>query len=147
VDFEKPALVLTARGGASQNDGELEARNVSRILLSLSLIAALSGPLLRQAEGADDLIRSLSELGCPPLLEEADGGVGDDSGATILSKVPGSDAGVMDSPDLLPAVAVELPARFPSPPDADALSLDSRQGPPRSEGTPARLARLQRFLF
>jgi hypothetical protein len=45
------------------------------MLLSLSLVAAPSGPLLRQAEGADDLIRSLAELGCLPLLEAADGEV------------------------------------------------------------------------
>jgi hypothetical protein len=117
------------------------------MLLSLSLIAALSGPLLRQAEGADDLIRSLAELGCPPLLEEADGGVGDDPGATILSKAPGAVAGVNDSPGLFEAAAAGFQAVYRSPSDAHVPSLDSRHGPPRSEGTPARLARLQRFLF
>jgi hypothetical protein len=55
-----------------------------RILVWLGLLAALSGPLLRQAEGAEDLVRSLAELGCPPLVEETDGGVGDDAGAAVL---------------------------------------------------------------
>jgi hypothetical protein len=120
---------------------------VSRLLLSLSLIAALSGPLLRQAEGAEDLIRSLAELGSPALLEEADGGVGDDSGATILPNAPGADAGLNDSPGLFLSAAVDLQSEYRSPFSADVFSLDFPHGPPRSEGAPARLARLQRFLF
>jgi hypothetical protein len=55
-----------------------------RTLLLCGLIAAVSGPLLRQAEGADDLARSLAELGDPPLVEGVDGGVGDDSGAAVV---------------------------------------------------------------
>jgi hypothetical protein len=61
------------------------------------LIAVFSGPLLRQAEGALDLTRSLAELGCPPLVEELDGGVGDDAGSTILSSRIGAPAGGHDS--------------------------------------------------
>jgi hypothetical protein len=58
---------------------------LSRTLVILALAATLSGPLLRAAEGADDLARSLGELGQPPLIEEVDGGVGDDSGAAVLA--------------------------------------------------------------
>lgn len=61
-----------------------ESASLARILLLLSLIAILSGPLLRAAE-ADDLVRSLAELERPPLMEDVDGGVGDDSGAAIYS--------------------------------------------------------------
>jgi hypothetical protein len=59
---------------------------LSRLLFYLSLIAILSGPLLRAAEGADDLSRSLAELGRPPLFEEADGGVGDDQGDSVIER-------------------------------------------------------------
>jgi hypothetical protein len=125
----------------------MEASTVSRIFLSLSLIAALSGPLLRQAEGAADLARSLAELGCPALLEEADGGVGDDSGSTILSMDPGAPAGVNAAPAFPEATVIDPWAQYPLPSLTHLPSLDSRQGPPRSECPPARLARLQRFLF
>jgi hypothetical protein len=60
-----------------------------RAFLLLSLAATLSGPFLRQSEGAEDLVRSLGELGCPPLVEETDGGIGDDSGAAVLSTAKG----------------------------------------------------------
>jgi hypothetical protein len=62
-----------------------ESASLARIFLLLSLVAVLSGPLLRAAEGADDLVRSLAELDRPPLMEDVDGGVGDDSGAAIYS--------------------------------------------------------------
>jgi hypothetical protein len=57
---------------------------VFRTLVILGLAATLCGPILRAVEGADDLSRSLAELGQPPLMEEVDGGVGDDSGAAVL---------------------------------------------------------------
>jgi hypothetical protein len=50
----------------------------------LSLIAALSGTPLRQAEEADDFTRSLRELGQGHVIETTDGGVGDDKEASIL---------------------------------------------------------------
>ena len=58
---------------------------MTRILAWLCLVATLSGPFLREEEGAEDLARSLAELGRGTLVEEVDGGIGDDSGATILS--------------------------------------------------------------
>jgi hypothetical protein len=58
-----------------------------RLSFLLSLIAALAGTPLREAEAASDLACSLAELGDGDHVEEIDGGVGDDSGATITSKV------------------------------------------------------------
>ncbi len=52
----------------------------------LCLTAALAGTPLRQAEAAGDLARSLAELDGGDLVEEVDGGVGDDSGETILER-------------------------------------------------------------
>jgi hypothetical protein len=51
----------------------------------LSLIAALAGTPLRLAEAADDMARSVAEFGVGDALGVPDGGVGDDSGATIKS--------------------------------------------------------------
>ena len=50
----------------------------------LCLIAALSGTPLRQAEAASDFARSHGESDQGRAIETIDGGVGDDSGATIL---------------------------------------------------------------
>ena len=58
-----------------------------RALVLLSLLAALAGTPLRLAEAAEDLARSLAELGRGVNLEEIDGGVGDDSGAVIKVEV------------------------------------------------------------
>src|SRR5690349_10380958 len=58
---------------------------MSRIAALLSLIAALTGMPLRQAEAAADLSRSLVELLQSASLEIPDGGVGDDSGDACLS--------------------------------------------------------------
>ena len=64
----------------------MEVTTVWRLAMSvLCLIAALAGSPLRQAEAAGDLARSLSELDGGAVIEEIDGGVGDDSGETILS--------------------------------------------------------------
>jgi hypothetical protein len=48
------------------------------------LIAALAGTPLRQAEAAGDFARSLADLEGEGVVEEIDGGVGDDAGETIL---------------------------------------------------------------
>src|SRR3954466_10527217 len=58
---------------------------MSRVAALLSLIAALTGMPLRQAEAAADLSRSLVELLQPANLEIPDGGVGEDSGDTPFS--------------------------------------------------------------
>ncbi len=54
-----------------------------RLMFLLALIAALGGTPLRIAEAADDLARSLAELGASAGMEVTDGGVGDDSDASV----------------------------------------------------------------
>ena len=77
----------------------------------LSLLAALSGTPLRQAEAASDLARSLAELLQAADIESPDGGVGDDSGVGTLTASHGPAADVLgrDRP-LFPA-----PSRFVGP--------------------------------
>src|SRR4051812_8722139 len=58
---------------------------MSRTAALLSLIAALAGMPLRQAEAAADLSRSFVELLQPANIEIPDGGVGDDSGDATFS--------------------------------------------------------------
>jgi hypothetical protein len=50
----------------------------------MCLIAALSGTPLRQVEAANDFARWLADLADDHGIETVDGGVGDDSGDTIL---------------------------------------------------------------
>ena len=56
-----------------------------RIAALLSLFVAFTGTPLRQAEAAADFARSLAEALEPAELETPDGGVGDDSGDTVLN--------------------------------------------------------------
>jgi hypothetical protein len=56
-----------------------------RVATMMTLIAALTGTPLRQAEAADDLCRSIIELLQAANIEIPDGGVGDDSGVGTLS--------------------------------------------------------------
>lgn len=56
-----------------------------RLAASMTLIAALTGTPLRQAEAAADLCRSMFELQETANIEIPDGGVGDDSGVGTLS--------------------------------------------------------------
>jgi hypothetical protein len=54
-----------------------------RLMFLLSLVAALSGTPLRLAEAAHDIACTLAESGGGDVIEVPDGGVGDDSDATI----------------------------------------------------------------
>jgi hypothetical protein len=88
------------------------------VMVLLCLIAALAGTPLRQAEAAGDLARSLAELDGGSVVEEIDGGVGDDSGETIL-KAAGGPSGSLralnaPAPDDGPGM-IHLPTapRFP----------------------------------
>ena len=58
-----------------------------RLAALLSLLAALTGTPLRQAEAAADLSRSLACLSQPDHLGSPDGGVGDDSGVVTLTEL------------------------------------------------------------
>jgi hypothetical protein len=116
---------------------------MSRFAALLSLVAALSGTPLRQAEAASDLSRALAESFQADRLEAPDGGVGDDSGVTIRGD---SQAGVAidmtPTPDSLP---LPTPAVSPRPP-GEAEGLWGRAwwtpDPPN-----LRCAWLQVFLF
>jgi hypothetical protein len=117
---------------------------MSRIAPLLILIAAFAGTPLRQAEAADDLCRSLTELLQPANIELPDGGVGDDSGIGTLS---GSHASVIADPLtltvplFLPVASVALPL---SPGEAEGLRQQVwwPSNPPNR-----RHAWLQIFLF
>jgi hypothetical protein len=107
----------------------------------LSLIAVLAGTPLRLAEAADDLARSLAETDNGVNLEQVDGGVGDDSGATIKPDVSSTTLAstfeqILLSPVTLPANLLDgfMCASAPEMPVG---------GLPHS-GHPC--ARLQRFL-
>jgi len=54
-----------------------------RLMFLLSLVAALTGTPLRIAETAHDIACALAESGGGDVIEVPDGGVGDDSDATI----------------------------------------------------------------
>ena len=117
-----------------------------RIMLLLSVIAALSGTALRQAEAANDFACSLAELRSDNTIEETDGGVGDDSGATILEHEPDSDL----SQDLTAWPSANfLETSLPGHPP----QVSSNDGRPRGRipvltvGSVRQHAWLQRFLF
>jgi len=111
-----------------------------RPLFLLSLIAALSATPMRLAEAAHDFARAVAELSGGAGIEVPDGGVGDDSGATIR-------AANTHAPDLAaqadPSQGTVSPAHTPPCRPlkrAAAVALLSPASLPR------RLAWLQRFL-
>jgi hypothetical protein len=112
----------------------------------LCLIAALSGTPLRQAEAASDFARSHSEIGQGHVIGITDGGVGDDSGATILKA--GGDTHPYPAMILLAPAAALL---TPFPPASSLPNLDIRRSADRLASVPAgsaqRHAWLQCFLF
>jgi hypothetical protein len=85
-------------------------------MLAICLIAALSGAPLRQAEAANDFVRQHAGTAEESVIEQVDGGVGDDSGETILKHGYGIqplDAIILMANDCLSTL---LPiALFPSP--------------------------------
>jgi hypothetical protein len=114
-----------------------------RLAALMTLIAALTGTPLRQAEAADDLCRSLSEMFHPAGLELPDGGVGDDSGVGTFSAPPSSLANPLTlvTPHLLSPVSARSPA---TQGEVEALRLQHwwTSDPPN-----VRNAWLQAFLF
>jgi hypothetical protein len=107
----------------------------------LSLIAALAGTPLREAEAAHDLACSLAELGGGDIIEEVDGGVGDDSGATIKSDGPHASMLLTSGDALPPPVILTV---LPGDSHDRAGTSRSAQHTPSS---PRRHALLQCFLF
>jgi hypothetical protein len=111
-------------------------------MLLLSLIAALCGTPLRQAEAASDLARSLAEVGDQDILEPEDGGIGDDSGVTIK-------AGCESPAHVLPPSVVGLDPR-PLPDSSSLWPNVCRRGPEfvsLTAGSDQGNASLQCFLF
>jgi hypothetical protein len=112
----------------------------------LSLIAALAGTPLREAEAANDFARSFGENGHGDAIETIDGGVGDDTEVTIL-KAAGNTQSltamnllVMVDDQIMPSIAIISVShtggrRWSDPPG----SLPACCG--------RRFAWLQRFLF
>jgi hypothetical protein len=115
--------------------------SVRRLSFLLSLIAALSATPLRQAEAAHDLACSLAELVGGDTIEETDGGIGDDSDATILSKMSLASLDLAISGPA-PAPTFQTPAHYsPIFPRVEGRAISP---PPRSS---TRQALIQCFLF
>ncbi|WP_165223353.1 hypothetical protein [Aquisphaera insulae] len=85
----------------------------------LSMLAALAGTPLRQAEAASDLARSLAELIQPADIEAPDGGVGDDAGLGTLTASHMQAADTLTVTDLVFLPPPASPA--PSPAAAEGL--------------------------
>jgi hypothetical protein len=122
------------------NYESLEDRYLRSLMFVLSLIATLAGAPLRAAEAAHDLATSVADLGDGDTLEMPDGGVGDDSGATIRSEVsraPLESAGAHS----LPAACLVATWRSSVPVERKADRIDVI-----ASGVARRLARLQCFL-
>ncbi len=115
-----------------------------RVAASLSLIAALTGTPLRQAEAASDFARALSHCFQPANLQPPDGGVGDDSGVVTLTAMHADIA----AESLLTACLFILPPDFgmPAITPAEAEGLNERVWWPPSPPN-IRQAWLQIFLF
>jgi hypothetical protein len=115
-----------------------------RLAVLITLIAGLTGTLLRQAEAADDFCRFATELLQPAGVEIPDGGVGDDSGVGTLSAPHGN--GLADP--LASATPLFL---LPVSQGSGATRREVEALPERVWCTPnppnARHAWLQAFLF
>lgn len=113
-----------------------------RPLVMLGLLAAVAGPLMRQAEAADDLARTLIALLSPCGIEPYDSGVGDEP---ELGAVKSTAAIALEAPAAAelhfaqPALSPNLPGR-PAPLFSPRLLHE----PPRAHAE--RLARLQLLL-
>jgi len=110
----------------------------------MTLIAALTGTPLRQAEAAADLCRSMFELHQTTDVEVPDGGVGDDSGVGTLSALFTSNLADLFASTvslLLPPVSAEPPV---TPDEIEALR-EVVWWPPNPPNV--RHAWLQSFLF
>jgi hypothetical protein len=121
---------------------------MTRLFGYLALTAALSGPLLRHAEAAEDLARALAELRDPGSAEETDGGVGDEAELGLLRADEGrvgpavNQGGSADGPISL------APLHFEPACSAFRLGPHVRfRSGRRAEPNARRQARLGSFLF
>jgi hypothetical protein len=107
----------------------------------LSLIAALSGTPLRIVEAAEDLAHSIAELSVlGSEIEPTDGGVGDDSDATIKANPTHVPVSLMAALDLPRPLSLACSARH-----LLRCPADPPRRPPSSHSQ--RLALLQCFLI
>lgn len=113
----------------------------------LCLIAALSGTPLRQAEAANDFVRSFGgEFEHGDVLQTVDGGVGDDAEVSILK--PSTDTQSFPATILLAMPVVHFNSELPSsflPKIGGRGPVDLRGLLPA--GSARRCAWLQCFLF
>jgi hypothetical protein len=115
-----------------------------RLAALMTLIAALTGTPLRQAEAAADLCRSMLQSPQTANIEIPDGGVGDDSGVGTLSgslTVSFADPFAWTTPLFLPPVSA---VPFATPREVEALR-EVVWWPPNPPNI--RHAWLQTFLF
>lgn len=115
-----------------------------RLAVLLSLLAALTGTPLRQAEAAEDFARAFSEWFQPANLQTIDGGVGDDSGVVTLTQMQGdfaANALLVADPFILPPTL-----GMPSLSLEEAHALNEQVWWPPAPPT-IRHAWLQVFLF
>lgn len=112
----------------------------------MCLIAALSGTPLRQAEAVHDFSHAIAEAGIGDVVDEPDGGVGDDAGDTILSA--GNDT---RSPRSMVTLAAAEDIASHHPPSAPSFVNDDRRPPAGAgsliSGAERRHAWLRCFLF
>jgi hypothetical protein len=104
-----------------------------RVMVGLCLAAALAGPLLRSAEAADDLARSLTNLVERGNLAPRDGGVGDEPEMALAKSPAPAELGTfafapeLVGPDfLLQAAAPTLAAVVCSPIGARRSPISAR---------------------
>jgi hypothetical protein len=110
-----------------------EGKALRRLMVLLSLLAALAGTPLREVEAANDLVGTIAELGGDSVIEMTDGGVGDDSDATIRAK-----------PTQVPAMNLFFVDLLLSP--GPMAASPSRSLPCRVDGSPSRTWSLARRL-
>jgi hypothetical protein len=111
-----------------------------RLMFLLSLVAALTGTPLRLAEAAHDMACALAESGGGDVIEVPDGGVGDDSDATIKSD------SILAFVTILFAVLIFL-CFFLAPQTSWRVLQRRADRPPRLVASlPQRLALLECFL-
>ena len=115
-----------------------------RLAALMTLIAALTGTPLRQAEAAEDLCRSMIELLQTATIEIPDGGVGDDSGVGTLSG-PHTTSLANPFACAAPLLPQPVPAWLPATPGEVEALREVVWWPPNPPNV--RHAWLQTFLF
>jgi hypothetical protein len=110
-------------------------------LFLLSLVAALTGTPLRQAEAAHDFACAIADRLGGDDIKEIDGGVGDDY-ETAVHRAPSGARWILSVGEALPAPLIPRPILRDAFPDLPGDAIGDSP-PPRAR----RLALLQSFLF